>query len=389
MRFLCVRQPTRANIFGQEYDLKPLDSRLENIQDILVTDNFSAAELLSNHPDILAGVSLDRKRCAGFPKVIDRLEDIDAPGRILIIRNGGIGDHVLFLPALRVFRNVFPKGSEICLSTQKEKHPIFQNNNAIDRLFPLPLPMDFLFEVDYLIDFSERDDLEDFHNLHMTDYFLNFLGIDYTRVPDKTPRIDWDPARAPEVLTVFDDARKTENDKPIVLLNWTASNALRQLPPDGLLFLVNVFPGIRFVVAQQRSLSDQTEEYLERHRIDVLNVTPYMEDLAAYMTALLLCDAVVTTDTGAVHLAEALAKPCLVLYGPTRDELWIRYYRNVYPLRAEYEGDTCQSPCGLLKSTSGCSESRLKKSSYSPCLLGITRERIQDAFTGLLRQVKI
>jgi ADP-heptose:LPS heptosyltransferase len=389
MRFLCVRQPTRANIFGQEYDLKPLDSRLENIQDILVTDNFSAAELLSNHPDILAGVSLDRKRCAGFPKVIDRLEDIDAPGRILIIRNGGIGDHVLFLPALRVFRNVFPKGSEICLSTQKEKHPIFRNNNAIDRLLPLPLPMDFLLEVDYLIDFSERDDLEDFHNLHMTDYFLNFLGIDYTRVPDKTPRIDWDPAGAPEVLTVFDDARKTENDKPIVLLNWTASNALRQLPPDGLLFLVNVFPGIRFVVAQQRSLSDQTEEYLERHRIDVLNVTPYMEDLAAYMTALLLCDAVVTTDTGAVHLAEALAKPCLVLYGPTRDELWIRYYRNVYPLRAEYKGDTCQSPCGLLKSTSGCSESRLKKSSYSPCLLGITRERIQDAFTGLLRQVKI
>jgi hypothetical protein len=35
MRFLCVRQPTRANIFGEEFDLKPLDSRLENIQDIL------------------------------------------------------------------------------------------------------------------------------------------------------------------------------------------------------------------------------------------------------------------------------------------------------------------------------------------------------------------
>jgi ADP-heptose:LPS heptosyltransferase len=389
MRFLCVRQPTRANIFGQEYDLKPLDSRLENVQDILATDNFSAAELLSNHPEILAGVCLDREGCAGFPKMVHRLEDIEVPGKILIIRNGGIGDHVLFLPALRVFRNVFPKGSEIWLSTQKEKHPIFRNNNAIDMLLPLPLSMDFLFKVDYLIDFSERDDLEDFHNLHMTDYFLNFLGIDYNRVPDKTPRIDWDPTNVPQVLRVFDDARKTDKDKPLVLLNWTASNALRQLPPDALLFLVNAFPGIRFVVAQHRSLRDQTQDFLQRCRIDVLDVTPYMEDLAAYMTAVLHCDAVVTTDTGALHLAEAFAKPCLVLYGPTRDELWTRYYRNVYPLRAEYEGDTCRSPCGLIKSTTGCSESRLRKSPYSPCLLGITRERIQDAFTGLLRQVKI
>jgi hypothetical protein len=388
MRFLCVRQPTRANIFGEEFDLKPLDARLENIQDILATDNFSASELISNHPDILASVSLDRQNCTGFPKVVDRLEDIDAPGKILIMRNGGIGDHVLFLPALRVFREVFPKGSEIWLSTQKEKHPIFLNNNAIDRLLPLPLPMDILFKVDYLIDFSERDDLEDFKNLHMTDYFLNFLGIDYTRVPDKTPRIDWDSTGAPQVLAFFDGVRKTEGEKPFVLLNWTASNALRQLPPDALLFLVNAFPGIRFVVAQHRSLSDQTKHDLRSHRGRLLDITLYMEDLAAYMTVIQQCDAVVTTDTGTVHLAEALTKPCLTLYGPTRDELWNRYYQHAYPLRAEYVGGTCKSPCGLLKSKNGCSESRLKRSSYSPCLLGITGERIQDAFTSLLHKIK-
>jgi ADP-heptose:LPS heptosyltransferase len=389
MRFLCVRQPTRANIFGEEYDLKPLDARLENIRDILATDNFSAAELLSKHPDILAGVSLHRTSCAGFPKVVDRLEDVDAPGRILIMRNGGIGDHILFLPALRAFRASFPKGTEIWLSAQKEKHPIFLNSSAIDRLLPLPLPMDILFEVDYLIDFSERDELEDFQNLHMTDYYLKFLGIDYIRVPDKSPQIDWDPSGSPKVLALFDRARKSERQKPFVLLNWTASNTLRQLPPDALLFLVHEFPDIHFVVAQHRSLILQTQRDLRRKGIHVLNTTPTMEGLTDYMTAIRLCDAVVTTDTGTVHLAEALEKPCLVLYGPTRDELWIRYYQHVRPLRADYIGDTCCSPCGIQKSENGCPESRVKKSRYSPCLLAITRERIKEAFTRFLGEIEI
>ncbi|PKN68154.1 MAG: hypothetical protein CVU57_00590 [Deltaproteobacteria bacterium HGW-Deltaproteobacteria-15] len=384
MRFLCVRKPTQANIFGQEFDLKPPDSRLENIQDILATDNFSASELMSKHPGILAAVSFDRDRCTHFPKVVNRVEDIDSPGRILVMRNGGIGDHVLFLPALPVFRDMFPLGSEIWLSTQKEKHPIFQGSKAIDRLLPLPLQLNILLEADYLVDLSERDDLEDFEKLHMTDYYLNFLGIDYTRVPNKAPRIDWDESRADQVQALFEGARKAHGEKPFVLLNWMASNALRLLPPQSLLFLVQEFPNICFVVALQKSLTNQTRQYLRKHGIDVLDVTPLMEDLTSYMTAIKLCDAVVSSDSAAYHLAEALGKPSLSLFGPIGSGLRVRYYTKALAIDASYEGETCSAPCGLNKAMTGCREAVALGKDFSPCLLSIEPADILKAFKRLL-----
>ncbi|RPI71045.1 MAG: hypothetical protein EHM45_24080, partial [Desulfobacteraceae bacterium] len=93
---------------------------------------------------------------------------------------------------------------------------------------------------------------------------------------------------------------------------------------------------------------------------------------------------VVSTDTAAVHLAEALDKPHLALYGPTRDELWIKYYARTIALRAEYVGRTCRSPCGLTKNTAaGCPEAVLLGSPYSPCLLSLNKERIKTGFRAL------
>ncbi|MBW2304406.1 MAG: glycosyltransferase family 9 protein [Deltaproteobacteria bacterium] len=383
MRFLCVNKSARANIFGQEYELKPLDPRLQNIEDILVTDNFSASELFKRHPDVLLNLSFDRGRCKGFPRMVNTVSDIDRPGNVLILRNGGIGDHVLFLPALRIFRRCFPRGSKIWLSTQKEKHPIFTDNRDIDRLLSLPLRLDILLQVDYLIDFSERDDLNKFTRLHMTDYFLDFLSIDYTRIKDKAPRISWDPSRSPGISKTFEQAE--DPSRPRVLLNWTASNALREFPPEKLLFLVETFKEVGFVVAQQKALEARTRELLRPYGDKVLDLTAMMRSLDDYLSVIALCDAVVTTDTAAYHLAEALGKPSLVLFGPTRDELWIRYYKRVKPLRAAYSGSTCRSPCGIVKSLEGCPESRLKGTSFSPCLMAIPRERIRLAFTELLQ----
>jgi ADP-heptose:LPS heptosyltransferase len=388
MRFLCVRQPTRANIFGEEYDLKPLDASLENIQDILATDNFSAAELLSNHPDILSGVSLDRESCAGFPRVIDRLEDIDTPGRILIMRNGGIGDHVLFLPALPVFRTVFPKGSEIWLSTQKEKHPLFWNNGNIDRLLPLPLRLDVVLEADYVIDFSERNDEDKFNHLHLTDYFLDFLGIEYDDTRDKVPSLAWEPCISKKVYRLFEAARKSHLNKPIVLLNWKASNRLRDLPPQKLLFLSKEFPGALFSVAQHSEDSEHADKVVGEHGHDVFNCTPYIKSLVDYITVIANCDAVVTTDTSTGHLAEALGKPNLVIYGPIDSDLRIRYYKKACAVTADYVGKTCQSPCGLSKADGGCGESRLHGTAYSPCLFALPDERLRTAFGAFLERIE-
>lgn len=383
MRFLTVNQPAKANIFGQDYRLKPLDPRVENLEDILVTDDFSASELFSRHQGLLLDVKFDIHGFKGFPRIVDKLSDIKTGGRVLIMRNGGIGDHILFLPALGIFREILPDNSEIWLSTQKEKHPIFYNNDNINKLYPMPLRLDTLLNADYLIDFSGRSDSYEFTHLHMTDYFLNFLQIDYSKIKNKAPKMEWNRRRPHKIFNLFEAARKENPLKPTVLLNWKASNSLRNLPPDKLLFLVKSFKHVLFVVAQPKAFAEDTARLVKGYGNSVLDCSPYMGSLEDYITTIANCDAVVSTDTGTGHLAEALGKPSIVIYGPTNDDLWIRYYNNTYAIRAEYSGETCQSPCGLQKDSDGCSEALLRGCEYSPCLLSIADEKIYECFEKL------
>lgn len=388
MRFLCVNQPARADIFGQRYQLKPIDPCIANIEDILVTDNFSASELLSRHKEVLVEVSFDTENLKGYPRIVNRLSDLEPGGRILIIRNGGIGDHIMLLPALRVYREMFPTDSKIWLATQKEKHPLFYNNSNIDQLYSLPLRLNALLKADYLVDFSSRDDWYDLTRLHMTDSYLNYFKIDYRTIKDKTPEIAWDRGRSPRISNLFDVVRKSNPHKPLVLLNWKASNRLRDLPPEKVLFLIKKVDDVLFVVAQSKEFSEDTAKLVKKYGNRIFDCSPEMGSLEDYMAAVANCDAVVSTDTAAGHLAEALGKPSLVIYGPARDDLWIRYHDGAYPVRAEYSGKTCQSPCGLTKNTEdGCPEAILLGSSFSPCLLSITDERIESAFIKIMESI--
>jgi ADP-heptose:LPS heptosyltransferase len=378
----------RANIFGQDYHLKPLDSEIENIEDLLVTDNFSAYELLTRHQDFLCPVRFDIGKCKGFPRLINNLSELEAGGIVLIMRNGGIGDHIMFLPALRVFREMSPPDIQIWLATQKEKHPLFDNNLYINRLYPLPLRLDILLKADFLIDFSCRDDWYDFDRLHITDSFLNFLNIDYEKIEEKTPELEWDANRSPEISNLFKDLRIANPGKQLIMLNWKSSNCLRDLPPEKLLFLSKEFKDVIFVIAQSKALSKIAAKLTQGYGDNIFNCSAKMDSLADYITAIKNCDAVVSTDTATGHLAEALGKYSLIIFGPTKEDLWIRYYQKMYPLRTDYCGRTCRPPCGLIKNVeNGCPEALLMGSSYSPCLLSVAKENIYSAFQRLIKRI--
>jgi ADP-heptose:LPS heptosyltransferase len=180
--------------------------------------------------------------------------------------------------------------------------------------------------------------------------------------------------------------RKAYPQHPLLLLNWQASNRLRDFPPEKLLFLTRLFPNETFVVALSADTSEEVSQILSAYGNNVFNLTPLMKSLEDYLTVLANCDGVISTDTAAIHIAEGFDIPALALFGPTLDDLWIRYHRNTIPLRASYAGKTCNSPCGLTKnSKDGCPETVSLGSRYSPCLLSITDEDIGSGFRDLLK----
>jgi hypothetical protein len=388
MRFLAVKEESHAQIFGEDFHLRPLDSRRQNLEDILATDDFSASELLSRHRGLVLEVKFDPSRLKGFPEMCAGVSDLGERGSVLVMKNGGIGDHVLFLPVLEAIRKRAGQALEILVSVQKEKHPLYRGMAGVKSLLPMPVRLTDLVAADFVMDFSVKGD-PDFRRVHMTDYFLRKAGIPPEEVGDreKAPRVWWDVKSVEGIARVFDRLRKAFPGRPFVLLNWQASNVLRDLPPEKLLFLPEVFTDVVFIIARAKQGPAGTGSRFGGTGQNLVDLTQEIGTLESYMAAIGHCDAVVTTDTGTGHLAEAIGRPSLVLYGPTRDDLWIKYYKRVFPLRSEYRGETCCSPCGLQKSATGCPESLAKGSSYSPCLLSISKERISRGFEDMLSKI--
>jgi hypothetical protein len=382
MQFLVAKQPVRANIFGHLYDLTPVHTPGATLRDILVTDDGSAHELLAKHREILASATFDEDKANGFPKPLGNLEQIPSGSKVLILRCGGIGDHIMLTPALKALRERLPDRSiKIWLAVQKDMFMIFEGNPYIDRLYPLPVPMAELLEADYVVDFPASLDEALQPNSHLTDYWLKCLGLDPVSVHNKAPCILPHLLTSKRIIDSFSQLRRRHPQKLFVLLNWFASTHIKSLPPSIFSVLTKEFSDFVFLVAHPESLNSATEADLKEQQIKAINLSSQMETLYDYFTAVHLSDAVVCADTSTYHISSSYRKPSLVVIGPTYSIL-TKYYPNCLFVEAKYEGKTCTSPCGRTKGA--CPEAELLGTPYSPCLLSLSLNSIIDQFHQLI-----
>ena len=377
---MVVNQPARADIFGCEFDLKPINSPGFEPKNVLVADNGSAFELLKRHPSVLMEASFDMAALHNFPSKPVTISEIQPGSTVLILRAGGIGDHVMLLPALAAFKLSLPPDVSVWLSTQKEKHPIFYSNPAIDELLPLPLGLDNLLKADFIIDFSGSIDDEDFASLNMTDYYMKVLGVDKKISFDKRPSIHTNPKSAVKIRSAANDLKEKAFSRPLVILQWKSSNPLRDLPPEKLLCLTDAFPEIQFITPI--SLRRDTSEcnFTQRYKNKIIDISKCIESLEDYIALFDICDGVVSTDTAAYHLAQAFKKPSLSLFGPISSDLRLRYYHKAYAIDSDYTGQICQAPCGLHKVKNRCPEAGTLNSAFSPCLSSIDQAALFATF---------
>lgn len=142
-----------------------------------------------------------------------------------------------------------------------------------------------------------------FHGVAMIDFFLGRLGIDAGTVPSAARRNTWLAPRLPH-LPAWDRAGP-------VLLCPNASMPLRDMP-------------------------DPVRDAMMRHlggRGVAVTVEAHEPDIEALAAGVRRSCVVISTDTAMVHLADAMAVPCIAFF-PTHDPaLRVRDYPLCRPVR--------------------------------------------------------
>lgn len=378
MQFLVANQDTTAHIFGHTYRLKGIHNPLAGWQDILATDEASASELLQRHKKALSSATFNRNEATDLPLPLPSLDKIKNGAKILLLRSGGIGDHIMLLPALKAFKKALQNRSiKLFLAVQQDMFPIFQENNNIDQLYPLPVPLADLRDVDYIADFSGslKEALKP--DLHLTDYFMQTLHLDPDHVPDKRSHVSPKLSESLIMIELFNKLRIANPNHKIILLNWRASTHIKSLPPYLLSEVTKQSRDTIFLIVHPESLTRQTDEALLKHGVRAINMSSHMKNLYDYFTAVSLADAVICSDTSTYHIAALYNKYSLVITGPTYSVL-TKYYPNCTALEAHYQGAYCTSPCGRVRGT--CPEAQHHGTPFSPCLMSISPLDVAETF---------
>ncbi|WP_251424475.1 glycosyltransferase family 9 protein [Veillonella agrestimuris] len=116
-----------------------------------------------------------------------------------------------------------------------------------------------------------------------------------------------------------------ESEKKRIGLVLGSSWATKEWPQYKWLELMELLQGnaqfICFGGPKEAEEHAEQMEYIERSRLEVYNRlgTTTLREMAALMDC---CDIIVACDTGALHIALALGKPVVALFGPTDPKLW-------------------------------------------------------------------
>ena len=393
MIFLAASEPCTLRVYEAEFTLQPLTYPEVNPNHILVMETELGRRILQTEKRKLHPIRFEAEKLPGFPKPLPPDCRVDPASRVVIIRGGGIGDVLMCTPAIRELRKRFSADVHLSLATFRMNRAVFAGNPDIDEVIAEPMTLGELMEADYCFEF--RDSGNQVSEMNMTDFYLQGLGIDPTDVPDKRPILSPGCQQHRDVLDSLRQAG--EGYRKMVYLNGLASDRLRDLSLETLSVFPPRFPDVLFIFPTLYDDRYRRKGY-SSPALRFPNVLPFDSggSIGGYVTAIACCDAVVSTDSSAYHIAAALGKPCIALFGPISSALRTNYYPSVVALDAAYRGKTCTSPCGksMLSEFASekadregrCPEAILKGLWFSPCLSSFSEEELLATLEGMLGQ---
>lgn len=270
-----------------------------------------------------------------FSNRLDSALTANPTAEICIIRKvGGIGDVLMVTPALRELKLRHPK---IKLTFAVDRHStrgdiyyeLVKNASFIDEVIDARYVDRSLYQE--CVDVSsvcipyERKGLPSRNRISL---FANHMGLQ--RVSDPLPFYETTPEEdiyAKEYLNL-----KFKTGRPIIALH-TASNEEKRcwtVPQmvSFIRYMQKEIPGVQFLILDQNIVYLNWKDLPE---VEVLHTSTIRE-----MSALIKhCDMFVGPDSGPMHIAGALKKKSVVVFGSIPPEARINFYKNHVSVRMD------------------------------------------------------
>jgi len=288
---------------------------------------------------------------------------------VLLFAQAAIGDAICMTPALREVKRRYPD-SQVWVAISGRARPVLEGLPYIDKILPHPTPLKEVNKVDYIVKAVEMVGKPQFNLQNMIQYFLWKFHLDFAE--KETPDVIVNEEVKKELEEVFAKIREVAKDKKVLLFHYLSSSIHRTLPPKFLKSIEDlIWDEYAPVICSLPEEDITVEVALDVYGIRAANLSSFMKDLRYLIAAVALSDAVITADTATVHIAAALGKPTVLISGAIDPELRCSTYPTVVPVRPNYRGKTCVSPCMIHALPNPCNEALERKQFYAPCLESI------------------
>jgi ADP-heptose:LPS heptosyltransferase len=292
-------------------------------------------------------------------------------GGTCVVRMGGIGDLIILSSSLVKMKMKNPE-SPLTLATLEKYVPIMKGLKGIDLCIPIDDISKYSF--DRMIDLRWAVEPSNIGpgSLSWRQYVCNDRSDNFDKLCGVVSRRKY--FNVPVNKLLFTDKIKG------VKIGFCPVNGsiVRSMPPD------YVEPTIKLLLAETGGtvvLVGKTEAWsrdllqIKGERIRNLIDKTSEEEMIAICSRM---DLIIAPDTGILHIAGALKKKAIGLFGPINPDTRIAYYKTVVAL-GPYEEMQC-IPCHDVPGACDCG-----KPGGAPCMRLITPERIAMTAKAVLR----
>jgi heptosyltransferase-2 len=282
--------------------------------------------------------------------------------KILVMRFSSLGDVVLISPLFQKIKERYPD-SNITFLTSSEYVELFKNNPFIEEIIGYDPSSESLFSLLKFVKRIRKDSFDLILDCQINPRSLIFLllgrgvtkkRIDKfsrkrremvsTRKPEKIPHaverylrmIDSNTIDRYRVLVYLEESEiksverslRVKTNRKIVGFVPGASKRTKMWDVEKLKELAHILieKDQRFLIffgtEEEGPLNSEIREGIKDHCIDLSGKTSVRE-LALYLK---LCDVLLTTDSGPMHIAVAVGTPVVALFGPTVPEFGFSPY---------------------------------------------------------------